>query len=159
MPALLSDAANERFILRKHCEAVGSFVPEICRQKSAFPGPSMDTVSEEEPRDGSFWRPARKTRNFAPAHVARIRSFPRVFGCRPPLHRGTAIDVTFLKGTPHHLLRRHLPTAVGRLLVSYRGGAMSPKSLPPLGEGDLREAQDGRGRRPYFIPRTPTGRG
>ena len=78
MPALLSDAANERFILRKDYEAVGSLVPEIRRQKSAFPGPSMDTVSEEEPRDGSFWRPARKTRNFAPAHVARIRSFPRV---------------------------------------------------------------------------------
>ena len=39
MPALLSDAANERFILRKDCEAVGSLVPEICRQKVRSPVP------------------------------------------------------------------------------------------------------------------------
>ena len=78
MPALLSDAANERFILRKDCEAVGSLVPEICRQKSAFPGSLPEAVSGKEPRNAHFWRPARKTRNFAPAHVARIRSFPRV---------------------------------------------------------------------------------
>ena len=45
LPALLSDAANESFILRKDCEAVGSFVPEIRRQKSAFPGSLVDTVS------------------------------------------------------------------------------------------------------------------
>ena len=46
LPALLSDAANERFILRKDCEAVGSLVPEICRQKSTFPGPPWKQFPE-----------------------------------------------------------------------------------------------------------------
>ena len=46
MPALLSDAANERFISRKDCEAVGSLVPEICRQKSPFPGPFPELFPE-----------------------------------------------------------------------------------------------------------------
>ena len=54
LPALLSDAANERFILRKDCEAVGSFVPEICRQKSAFPGSLPEAVSAKEPRNFLF---------------------------------------------------------------------------------------------------------
>ena len=54
LPALLSDAANESFILRKHCEAVGSLVPEIRRQKSTFPGSLSETVSRKEPKDGFF---------------------------------------------------------------------------------------------------------
>ncbi len=44
------------------------------------------------PEERLFLAACTKTRNFAPAHPARIRSFPRVFGCRPPLHGGAARD-------------------------------------------------------------------
>ena len=54
LPALLSDAANERFILRKDCEAVGSLVPEIRRQKSAFPGSLPEAVSERRTEERLF---------------------------------------------------------------------------------------------------------
>ena len=128
LPALLSDAANERFILRKDCEAVGSFVPEICRQKSTFPGSFPEAVSGKEPRNDSFWRPAQKP---VTSRLRTLRggcSFPRVFGCRPPLHGGAAMNGTFLNGVSH---RRFAPPpswreAFGLRITFCRGGVAPP---------------------------------